>query len=105
MNKEQKTKEKQKLHERLLDSEDAILISCEGDRVSIDVLGNIISAGEGLAYALAQNTHLADFFMSVMGGTAAASIDIGDVKKSAEIEGSLRAILLYLAESKGKRQN
>jgi len=34
--KEQKTEEKQKLHMRLLDAQDAVLISCEGNSVSVD---------------------------------------------------------------------
>ena len=99
------TEEKQKLHERLLDSEDAILISCEKDTVSIDVMGDLINVGEGLAYALVQNIHLADFFMSVVAGTATVAADMGDVKRSRDIETSLQGILLYLREAKGKKQN
>ena len=103
--KEQKTEEKQKLHMRLLDAQDAVLISCEGDSVSVDVLGDLVHVGEGLAYALAQNTNLADFFMSVIGATASASIEMGDARKSAEIRNTLKAIIVYIDEVKGKAQN
>ena len=98
-------KETQRLHERLLDAKDAILISCEGNHVRVDVMGSLVSVGEGLSYALAQNTHLAAFFLSVMGGIASASIEIGDIKKSEEIRLALKAILIYLNEVKGKVQN
>jgi len=97
--------EKQKLHERLLDAQDAILITCEGDQVSIDVMGELVSVGEGLAYALAQNTDLADFFLSVMGGTVITAAKIGDIKKSEEIRKALEGVLLYLQEAKGKAYN
>jgi len=98
-------KEKQKLHERLLDAEDAILITCEGDSVSVDIMGELLSVGEGLSYALAQNVHLADFFMSVISATVATSLDIGDTKKSDEIIRTLKGILLYISETKSKNQN
>jgi len=98
-------KEKQKLHKRLLDAQDAILITCEGDQVSIDVMGELISVGEGLAYALAQNTDLADFFLSVMGGTVMTAVKIGNIKKSEEIRKALQGVLLYLQEAKGKVYN
>jgi len=61
--------------------------------------------GEGLAYALAQNTNLADFFMSVIGATASASIEIGDTRKSEEIKSALKAVITYIDEVKGKLQN
>ena len=98
-------KEKQKLHKRLLDAQDAILITCEGDQVSIDVMGELISVGEGLAYAFAQNTDLADFFLSVMGGTVMTAVKIGNIKKSEEIRKALQGVLLYLQEAKGKVYN